>query len=86
MKKIRYGNKDWLIHDDANIPTPLIDWILEARQGNGIVYLGLGSSKIDAENDPEVQVRSRPRMTLAVAKQLHTQLGRVIAEAEQSAP
>jgi len=45
MKKIRYGNKDWLIDDDANIPTPLIDWILEARQGNGIVYWGSAAAR-----------------------------------------
>lgn len=81
MKTIRFGNEDWVIHDEG-ATTPLIDWITEARLSDGIVYLGLGSSQIDAANKPEVQVRARPRMTLQVARQLHAALGRLISEAE----
>jgi hypothetical protein len=79
-RKIAVGSEWWDIRKD-DAPCCFVDFITEARQFNGTVYLGLGSGIVEPNNTAVVDVVSRLRMNLGTAQAIHSLLGQMISDA-----
>lgn len=76
-KTLKVGDVDWVIVEDgvaATIPSLFV----EARHFNGVVYLSLAETVIDAGNRPEAHVCARLRMDLGFAQLMRDQLDELI--------
>ncbi|RVO08203.1 hypothetical protein [Sinorhizobium meliloti] len=79
-RRIAVGDEWWTVRKD-DAACQFIDFLTEARQFNGTVYLSLASGILDANNEPIVDVVSRLRMNLGTAQVLHNLLGQIIGDA-----
>lgn len=79
-RKLMAGTEQWAVRKDDE-PCYFIDFLSEARQFNGTVYLAFASAIVDANNEPIVDIVSRLRMNLGFAQVLHNALGHLIDNA-----
>ena len=79
-RKVVVGDETWTVRRDDE-PCQFVDFMSEARQFNGTVYLSLASAILDANNEPIVDIIARLRMNLATAQGLHAALGQIISDA-----
>lgn len=79
-RKIAVGSEWWELRGE-DAPVHFIDLISEARPVDGIIYLGLATAAIDANNEPVATVACRLRMSLLNAQQLRNMLDQMIADA-----
>ncbi|WP_394889565.1 hypothetical protein ACG873_30320 [Mesorhizobium sp. AaZ16] len=79
-KTLRVGDSDWqIVEKDVAPVVPSV--FLEARQFNGLVYISLAQTVVDAGNQPEAWVCARLRMDLGFAQSLRDQLTSLIEDA-----
>jgi len=81
-KTIKMGEVDWVIVDPG-LPTVLPSVILEHRQVNGVLYLSLGETIVDAGNSPEVRVCARLRLDSVMMQVLRNLLTGTIEEMQK---
>lgn len=81
-KTIKMGDVDWVIVDPG-LPTVLPPVILEHRQVNGVLYLSLGETIVDAGNSPEVRVCARLRLDSVMMQVLRNLLAGTIEEMQK---
>lgn len=79
-RKIAVGADFWELRDDG-VPVHYVDMITEIRHHNTVIYVGLASAVIDANNEPYAVVAGRFRMDVGTAQNLHKFLGDAIAAA-----
>lgn len=79
-KALKIGDERWVIRDPGT-PVVLIDFITEARQFNGLIYMSFAHSIIDAGNEGDAVINARLRMNLAVAQNIRDLLTRMIDDA-----
>jgi hypothetical protein len=79
-RKIAVGSDWWELRGEE-APIHFVDLISEARPVDGVVYLGLASAAIDANNEAIATVACRLRMSLATAQSLRNLLDGIINDA-----
>jgi len=78
-KTMKVGDVTWVIVDDG-VPVVVPSLFIEGRHHDGIVYLSLAQTVVDANASPEAVVCTRLRMGLGFAQMLRAQLDDLISQ------
>lgn len=74
------------VTDPANVPVEFVSLLVAAGQANGVVNLNFATARFTPRDngmvEPDFVMSSRLRMDLACAVQIHTELGKIIGQAQ----
>ncbi len=80
----------FIVPDPDNVPVTFVNQVFAAGALNGVVNLNLAvalfSPNVAGKIEADAKVACRLRMDMGCAQQMHTQLGRILAEAAAAAP